>query len=118
MVVTTRKPTYWRNLFLVGLAGSFAGLLFIVYVGFPILVTKGAARPKRAPVCCYTPSDLGLEYKDVSFTTGDGVTLRGWYIPSKNGAAVIAAHVGAASAINTTHMNMHVIRFFILFLLG
>lgn len=94
-----RGCRYWRNLFLVGLAGSFVGLLFIVYVGFPILVTKGAAHPKRAPVCCYTPSDLGLEYEDVSFTTSDGVTLRGWYIPSENGAAVITAHVGLANRL-------------------
>jgi predicted acyl esterase len=36
-----------------------------------------------------TPN-LGTEYEDVSFTTGDGLRLVGWYIPSKNGAAVIA----------------------------
>jgi fermentation-respiration switch protein FrsA (DUF1100 family) len=34
--------------------------------------------------------NLGAAHEDVSFTTSDGLELRGWYIPSKNGAAVIA----------------------------
>ena len=39
----------------------------------------------------YVPTpDLGAPHEEVSFTTGDGLELRGWYIPSKNRAAVIA----------------------------
>ena len=34
-------------------------------------------------------AELGAAHEDVSFTTDDGLTLRGWYIPSKNRAAVI-----------------------------
>jgi alpha-beta hydrolase superfamily lysophospholipase len=33
---------------------------------------------------------LGVAYENVSFTTSDGLELEGWYVPSKNGAAVIA----------------------------
>jgi MYXO-CTERM domain-containing protein len=33
---------------------------------------------------------LGVAYEDVKFTTGDGLELEGWYVPSRNGAAVIA----------------------------
>ena len=33
---------------------------------------------------------LGVAYEDVSFQTSDGLTLRGWYVPSRNGAAVIS----------------------------
>jgi hypothetical protein len=33
---------------------------------------------------------LGPAHEDVSFETSDGLTLRGWYVPSKNGAAVIS----------------------------
>ena len=36
------------------------------------------------------PVTLGTAYEDVSFTTGDGLRLVGWYVPSKNGAAVIS----------------------------
>jgi uncharacterized protein len=35
-------------------------------------------------------ADIGTDYKDVSFTTSDGLELAGWYVPSRNGAAVIA----------------------------
>ena len=35
-------------------------------------------------------ANLGTSYENVSFTTSDGLLLEGWYIPSRNGAAVIA----------------------------
>jgi fermentation-respiration switch protein FrsA (DUF1100 family) len=43
-----------------------------------------AARPVVPPVA------LGVPYEEVTFATSDGLELAGWYIPSKNGAAVIA----------------------------
>ena len=36
------------------------------------------------------PAELGTAYEEVEFTTSDGLLLKGWYIPSTNGAAVIA----------------------------
>jgi fermentation-respiration switch protein FrsA (DUF1100 family) len=39
-----------------------------------------------------TPADRGLAYRDVTFAASDGVALRGWYLPSQNGAAVIVGH--------------------------
>ena len=35
-------------------------------------------------------TELGTAFEDVQFRTSDGLLLKGWYIPSKNGAAVIA----------------------------
>jgi fermentation-respiration switch protein FrsA (DUF1100 family) len=35
-------------------------------------------------------ADLGAPYRDVEFTTADGLRLKGWYIRSHNGAAVIS----------------------------
>jgi hypothetical protein len=34
--------------------------------------------------------ELGAPHEDVTLTTSDGLELRGWYVPSRNGAAVIA----------------------------
>jgi dienelactone hydrolase len=34
--------------------------------------------------------ELGAAHEEVSFTTSDGLELQGWYVPSENGAAVIA----------------------------
>jgi len=36
------------------------------------------------------PDQLGVAHENVKFTTGDGLELQGWYVPSRNGAAVIA----------------------------
>jgi uncharacterized protein len=35
-------------------------------------------------------ANLGAAFENVEFTTSDGLRLRGWYIPSRNGAAVIS----------------------------
>jgi dienelactone hydrolase len=43
-----------------------------------------------------TPAEAGIAYRDVTFRTADGVVLSGWYVPSRNGAAVVLAH-GAGS---------------------
>jgi hypothetical protein len=64
-----------------------AALLFAYGVIAPIgfgYVTTHVLRP-TVP----TP-DLRTSYETVSFQTSDGLRLEGWYIPSKNGAAVIA----------------------------
>jgi dipeptidyl aminopeptidase/acylaminoacyl peptidase len=40
-----------------------------------------------------TPESVGvIEYQDVSFSSTDGINLRGWYVPPDNGAVVILVH--------------------------
>jgi pimeloyl-ACP methyl ester carboxylesterase len=43
-----------------------------------------------------TPADFGLVYRDVTFPASDGTDLAGWYLPTRNGAAVVLMH-GAGS---------------------
>ncbi len=38
------------------------------------------------------PGHFGMPYRDVTATTPDGLALAGWWVPSVNGAAVIAQH--------------------------
>jgi pimeloyl-ACP methyl ester carboxylesterase len=90
--IKIRGWRYWRNIVIAVLAILLIGLLSVFYIALPITYANGVARPHRAPVCCTTPGDLGLEYKNVSFTTNDGLTLYGWYIPSQNRAVVIISH--------------------------
>lgn len=41
----------------------------------------------------HVPADFGLEHEDVSFTTEDGITIRGWFIESdKANGTVIIGH--------------------------
>ncbi len=61
------------------------------YVLAPLLVAAGfgyvTTHAGRAEV---PPNHLGVASEDVTFETDDGLTLHGWYVPSRNGAAVIA----------------------------
>ena len=47
--------------------------------------------PPRGPVTA--PDDsAAIGLKDVSFASRNGTKLRGWYVPSRNGAAVVLVH--------------------------
>jgi pimeloyl-ACP methyl ester carboxylesterase len=94
-----RGCRYWRNLALFAWATGCIGALFLMYVGHPYYLSRGWSHPKRSAVCCVTPADYGLDYEDVSFNTSDGLTLRGWYVPSTNGAAVILLHPIASNRV-------------------
>ena len=81
----TDGPAWWRWL----RRGLLAVAAFVVaqVVLFPTSVAYVVTHAARA----YVPApNLGASYEEVSFTTSDGLRLRGWYIPSKNGAAVIS----------------------------
>ena len=53
----------------------------------PVVVAYMSTHVARAEV---PPPNLGAPYEDVTLHTSDGLTLRGWYVPSKNGAAIIS----------------------------
>ena len=92
-MTTRRRPIhYWRNLALFALLSAVVATMLLCYVGHPYYLSRGWSHPARLPVCCATPADRGLAYEEVAFTTADGLTLRGWYVPSRNGAAVVLAH--------------------------
>jgi fermentation-respiration switch protein FrsA (DUF1100 family) len=62
---------------------AIVGAFFVVLpVGLAIVVNHKA----RSPV---ERADLGRAYEDVELETSDGLRLSGWYVPSRNGAAVI-----------------------------
>jgi len=81
----SRKPGRLRWLRRAGIAfGSMvAALWLIVPIGVALLATH---RP-RAEV---EPAALGHPYERVTVTTTDGLRLAGWYVRSRNGAAVIS----------------------------
>ena len=67
---------------------SAAALVGAYVVLFPFALSYVFTHSARAAV---PKADLGAAYENVSFTTSDGLTLKGWYVPSRNRAAVIAA---------------------------
>jgi uncharacterized protein len=70
--------------------GSIAvvALLLGVAVVVPFMTSYAYTHLARAVVP--EPDLGGAAYEDVRFVTSDGLELEGWYVPSKNGAAVIA----------------------------
>ena len=67
----------------------YAGGAFVVanVVLMPVTVAYVVTHAARAEV---PKADLGAPYENVEFTTSDGLLLKGWYIRSRNGAAVIS----------------------------
>ncbi len=63
-------------------AAALAGF----FVAQPVLFAYAVTHIARAEV---PANELGVAHEDVSFTTSDGLRLHGWYIPSRNGAAVV-----------------------------
>lgn len=76
---------WWRysRRLLLGLVGVVALYEVVLPVGVAYMSTHVA----RAVV---PDADLGAPYENVTLKTSDGLSLRGWYVASKNGAAVIS----------------------------
>jgi hypothetical protein len=64
-----------------------AALASVVLIVLPTAIGIVATHKARSPV---TAVSLGRPYEPVRLTTSDGLQLRAWYVPSRNGAAVIA----------------------------
>jgi uncharacterized protein len=78
----SRAWRYGRRV-LLGAAGVVAAAVLLVPIGLAYITTHVG----RAVV---PANELHVASENVSFTTSDGLKLEGWYVPSKNGAAVIA----------------------------
>jgi hypothetical protein len=66
---------------------TVGALLAASVVVLPLTVSYVVTHVARAEV---PKADLGAPYENVEFTTSDGLRLKGWYIESQNGAAVIS----------------------------
>jgi hypothetical protein len=77
-----RRRRYPRRT-LIGIAALIVGAALVV----PFLMSYGYTHIGRAVV---PEPDLGATPQDVRFETSDGLQLEGWYVPSRNRAAVIA----------------------------
>lgn len=90
---------YWLNVARFLVVALLVGLIAIVFFlgRATVRVVNAGIHPDRM-VITETPADYGLTgYEDVSFVTADGLTLRGWYIQSQSGAAIILGHGHVAS---------------------
>jgi fermentation-respiration switch protein FrsA (DUF1100 family) len=72
--------------FLLYAGAGYAVLVVLVYVfqGRLLYLPNIGGRGLAA-----TPADIGLEYEDVRFSTSDGVTLHGWFVPARDAGHVL-----------------------------
>jgi uncharacterized protein len=66
---------------------AIAAVAAAYWVVLPLMVALVATHTPRDTV---EPADLGRPYEPVSLETSDGLRLDGWYVPSENGAAILA----------------------------
>lgn len=98
------KKRYWLNLLRAFFIPLFSAVLILFYVVYPVYVGDRRLHPPRSSSCCQTPADFGMDFEDISLKTRDGLTLKGWYIPSFNRAAIILAH--GAGGNRGSHLDM------------
>ena len=89
----SRKPGRFRHLRRVSLA--VGGIVLVLWIVLPIAVAILATHRPRATV---QPARLGRPYQEVSLRTRDGLDLAAWYVPSRNGAAVVSYPTRAGSS--------------------
>jgi len=81
----SRKPGRFRYLRrgTIAITAVVAAYVLLLPLGIALLATH---RPRAA----VPPTELGRAYEDVTLRTSDGLHLAAWYVPSRNGAAVIS----------------------------
>jgi pimeloyl-ACP methyl ester carboxylesterase len=91
----------WRRVHWRGRVGVvLASLLVVQFLLFPMSQAVFATNRAPMPLPDRTPADVGLSYDDVTLTTADGVRLAAWYVPSRNGAAVVLLHGSGSTRAN------------------
>jgi uncharacterized protein len=67
---------------------ALTGAALATWVGVSWLFAHRLLHPARR-VAELTPGDLGMAYEDVAFRTGDGLVLRGWWIPGGGRGCIV-----------------------------
>ena len=81
-----------------------AGLVVASFILFPISIAYVVTHVAPASV---PAANLGASYEEVQFTTNDGFLLKGWYVPSKNRAAVISFPGRAGTRLQARMLARH-----------
>ena len=89
-----RRRRAWTNRLLAVIGAALLGF----FVVFPTLLAVDFLAKPRASI---DQAALGLPHARVVFPASDGVRLAGWYLPSRNGAALVLVHGGGGDRQGT-----------------
>jgi uncharacterized protein len=84
VVALIRVTPGWRRLLAIP-----AAWIVLEFVLFPLTMAVFATNQPPGSLGSATPASYGLTYRNVAFRAADGVRLSAWYVPSRNGAAVL-----------------------------
>jgi pimeloyl-ACP methyl ester carboxylesterase len=85
VLIRSQRPGRFRYL------RRAAWVVAVVLAAYWVVLPVGmAAYATHRPQTAVGRTPVGVQYEDVAVETSDGVRLQGWYIPSRNGAAVVA----------------------------
>jgi len=72
---------------------TVSAFIIIYFLIFSFWGFYTAIKPPKI-ISNITPQELGLDYEDITFSTKDDLTLRGWFIPhqNKNSKTIILLH--------------------------
>ena len=74
--------------------------LAVIYIGLSVFGTREAMVIPRLPLV-YQANAMGVPYEDVSFKDRPGdLTLKGWFLPGKNGRVIAIVHGGFQNRID------------------
>ncbi|WP_297501870.1 alpha/beta fold hydrolase [Thermococcus sp.] len=81
-------------------------LLFfiLIFFAFVVFVAYKLVKPPRF-IGKWTPKDLGFDYEEVVFETGDGLKLSGWWIDSGSEKTVVPLHGYTRSRWDDVYMK-------------
>jgi uncharacterized protein len=88
-----RRRRAWTNRLLAALGAVLIGFFLV----FPTLSAVAFLAKPRAAIT----QALGLPHERVSFPASDGIRLAGWWVPSRNGAAIVLVHGGGGDRQGT-----------------
>ena len=95
LVMVWRRTRWW------GRAAVVLGFLALAqWVLFPVSTAVFATNRAPMPLPAVSPAAVGLEFRDVTLTAPDGLTLAAWYVPSSNRAAVVLLHGAGSTRAN------------------
>ncbi len=95
-----RRLRAWTNRALSTVGAVFVGFLVV----YPTLIVVDYLAKPRASI---NQAALGLPHEHVDFPASDGVRVAGWYVPSRNGAAIVLVHGGGGDRQGTiSHTRM------------
>jgi pimeloyl-ACP methyl ester carboxylesterase len=80
-----RIPRRWARITI----GLLSTLLVAQFVLLPAGVALDVTNRTRPTGSDRTPADAGLPFEDVRISSPDGTTLSAWWVPSRNGAAIV-----------------------------